>query len=76
MGCIVERVESDLSTHEAHDHGKDQLEPCTLDHKGDKELGNVGKDQRGKDQEVAAPDLWAVLIGASENDVKEELTLN
>lgn len=59
---IMERVESDLSTSKAHGDSKDDLEPCALNHKGNKELCIVGEKKRRKDKEVAAPDLGSVLF--------------
>lgn len=58
----MERVESDLGTSKAHDDSKDDLEPCALNHKGNKELCVVGEKKRGKDKEVTAPDLGSVLF--------------
>lgn len=67
----MERIESDLCTSKAHDDSEDDLEPCALNHKGNKELCVVGEKKRRKDKEVTAPDLGSVLSQDKQRKILE-----
>jgi len=61
MGGVVKWVQSNLGTCKSHNDSEKDLQPCALDNERHKELCDVRENQRGKDEEVASPDLRPVL---------------